>query len=304
MVCCQFLAVVIACLAIGGCDYTRIPDKYIGRARDKIEAGDHEAAIAEYTRAVFLNPLDGFTIWLRGNAKMDLALEQLPENIPSLPYSKMDKSLFRSAISDFDQALRLDSSLYFSFLARGMLKGWIGEHEAAISDYDQYIVLKPNEGTAYFWRGKSNLALYRFPAAILDFDQHIRQNSNPLPLAYFQRGLAKASLGQIEGAVKDIEYAISLAPDNAMAHHYLGHVHYTLGNYEEAIHAFDVAISLSPRDSYSLFKRGVSKAELGKHRSALADLKTALELTNEMFDRDYVAKIEEEIEELQELLAP
>lgn len=301
----RILVAVVLCLSIAGCDFSRT---YVERGTKKIEDGDHEAAITEFTKAVFLNPLNGHAFWLRGMAKTNLAIDQLPEVIPSVPYPIMDKGLFRSATSDFDQALRLNPDAVFALLYRAMASTYVGDHEAAVADVDQYLAAiadvarsirdKPDEGYPFIWRGRANLGLERFPAAISDFDQHIRKSETPPSVAYVMRSSAKFSLGQAEQAFRDIEIAIDLDPDDPFAYEERAFFHYSLGNYVEAIQDADVAIRLFPEHPYAYYLRGKARTELNQNKDALVDMETALGLTNGWFSREFVEKIENRIEAL------
>ena len=51
---------------------------------------------------------------------------------------------FEGAISDYDQAIRLDPEYANAYNNRGNAKSDLGKHFEAISDYDQAIRLAPN----------------------------------------------------------------------------------------------------------------------------------------------------------------
>ena len=60
------------------------------------------------------------------------------------------------AISDYDQAIRLDSDDARAYYNRGLAKNKLGQYfEAAISDYDEAIRLAPDDVRIYVNRGNA-----------------------------------------------------------------------------------------------------------------------------------------------------
>ena len=55
---------------------------------------------------------------------------------------------YQAAISDYDEAIRLDPNDTRAYYNRGVAKSELGDSEAAISDYDEAIRLDPNDATA------------------------------------------------------------------------------------------------------------------------------------------------------------
>ena len=50
---------------------------------------------------------------------------------------------YQAAISDYDEAIRLDPNDAIAYYNRGLAKSELGDLEAAISDYDEAIRLQP-----------------------------------------------------------------------------------------------------------------------------------------------------------------
>ena len=51
---------------------------------------------------------------------------------------------YQAAISDYDEAIRLDPKYTIAYYNRGSAKNELGDSEAAISDYDEAIRLNPD----------------------------------------------------------------------------------------------------------------------------------------------------------------
>ena len=82
--------------------------------------------------------------------------------------------------------------------------------EGAIAAYDKAIELNPNLPVAYYNRGNAKISLGQTPSAIADYDEALRLNSSYV-LVYINRGNAKAQLNRIDEARRDFETALNLA---------------------------------------------------------------------------------------------
>ncbi len=59
-----------------------------------------------------------------------------------------DQGNYQAALSDYDEAIRLDPEYVRAYISRGNAKSKLGDLEAAISDYDEAIQLNPEYTTA------------------------------------------------------------------------------------------------------------------------------------------------------------
>ncbi len=125
----------------------------------KYKSGDYAGAIADYTKAIQLEPNVISVYNNRGLAKA--SLEQ-----------------YAAAIADFDIAIRLQPDDANAYNNRGIAKYELGQHFAAISDYDIAIRLKPNNANIYHNRGLAKDSLGQHFAAIADYDIVIRLQPN------------------------------------------------------------------------------------------------------------------------------
>ncbi len=53
-----------------------ITDVYMHLGKEKLDLGDYQGAIADFTEAIHLNPDDAHVYYYRGNAKFELGDEQ------------------------------------------------------------------------------------------------------------------------------------------------------------------------------------------------------------------------------------
>jgi tetratricopeptide (TPR) repeat protein len=86
-----------------------------------------------------------------------------------------------------------------------------GDFDRAISDHEQAIKLDPKNSLAYNNRGNAYGGKREFDRAIADYDQAVKLNPK-YAAAYFNRGLAKQKKGDMAGGDADIVQARQLQP--------------------------------------------------------------------------------------------
>lgn len=89
--------------------------------------------------------------------------------------------------------------------------------DGAMDDYQAAIAIGVGPGTAYLNRSATLIALHRYTDALHDADQAIALGAQRIEIAYYNRGLANESLGNIEAAYHDFQDALKAAPDFAPA---------------------------------------------------------------------------------------
>jgi hypothetical protein len=117
--------------------------------------GEHDLAIADFARAIRLDPKNAVNYNNRGFA-----------------YSR--KGEYERAIADLDQAVRLDPKLADAYDNRGEAYNGKGEYDLAIADFDQAIRLDPKLASAYNNRGNAYNHKGEYDRAIVDYDQALR----------------------------------------------------------------------------------------------------------------------------------
>jgi len=106
----------------------------------------------------------------------------------------------------------------------------------------------------------------------------IERSPDPVPLAYLNRGVAFAELGQREKALEDIDQAILLAPAGADGYRERGILFGEMGQYDRAVTDLSQAIILDPSDASSYNNRGIALEYLGQLDRSLADYDKAIAL--------------------------
>ncbi|MCW9031854.1 MAG: FecR domain-containing protein, partial [Gammaproteobacteria bacterium] len=127
-------------------------------------------------------------------------------------------------------------------------------------------------GYANLTRNNAKNAELNFKIAI-ELDQ-----ADPLP--HLGLGLALIRQGQLEQGRREIEYAASLDPNNALIRSYLGKAYYEEKRDKVATDQFDMAKELDAKDPTAWFYSAIQKQSNNRQVEALQDLQTSAELND------------------------
>ena len=248
-------------------------ETYFQWGNTKSDLIDYESAIADYTKAIRLEPGDANAYYNRGLAKYYLGQ-------------------YLAAISDYDTAIKLKPDDAHAYSNRGTAKHKLGQYIAAISDYNKVIQLRPDDASAYFNRGNTKRKLGQHFAAISDYDKAIQLKPDHTK-TYVNRGNAKTDLGEYIAAISDYGKAIQLKPDHANAYLSRGVAKSYLGQHRAALSDYDKAIQLKPDYAEAYYNRGLARDLSNRTWEAKQDLRTALRLAEKAGDKNLKAIIEE-----------
>jgi tetratricopeptide (TPR) repeat protein len=92
---------------------------------------------------------------------------------------------------------------------RGNARMAAGNKEGALSDYNQALALDSNYAPAFYNRGLYRYQLSQREEALSDYNRVIALDSTYAP-AYYNRGNVRAHLGELEGAIADFQKAAEL----------------------------------------------------------------------------------------------
>lgn len=191
--------------------------------------------------------------------------------------SYLPEADLHAVIAGYDEALRVDPTLWPAYGNRGHAYSKLGQNRRALKDYDEAIRLAPELASGYISRSYIHLALDQYQQAIDDCTAAI--DRDPLQaLAYNNRGNGYLGLGEPRKAIAEFDEAIRLEPDLPIAHNNRGSAYYSLAEYKTAIGNFDEAIRLDPDLATAFYNRGNSYRELGDVRRAIEDYEAASRL--------------------------
>jgi stress response protein SCP2/Flp pilus assembly protein TadD len=120
----------------------------------KVQKGDFQGAIANFTQALGLNP-------------------NIPQAYLGLGIATSQQGNKQQAIYNYDRALKFNPNLAEAYFGRGQAYYELGDNQRAIGDYEQAIRVNPEYGLAYLERGAIRCMLGTKSEAVADFDQAI-----------------------------------------------------------------------------------------------------------------------------------
>jgi len=131
------------------CNNTKTAEEYFERGLEK-ENGDYEGAIADFNKAIELDPNYAKAYFNRGLSKS--ALKD-----------------YNGAISDFNKFIELLPDYAEAYYSRGVVKNFLKDLYGAIADFTKAIELDPDDALAYSIRGVSKENLGDLDGACSDW---------------------------------------------------------------------------------------------------------------------------------------
>lgn len=257
-------------------------DALHARIQKHLDDKDYDSALADLTDVIRQGNATWEDYYLRGSAhdakgQLDLAIEDFDRAIsrnPSVasPYfnrsmSRLGKDDEAGAFADINTAISVEPNSRLYYFARGNLYFRKGDYRAAIADYDRFMELAGSAEAGekllnLVARGKSKLYL-----AINEGDAC--QAMIPPP-----RSCTPAT--KFEPAVKDIQEALAIDPNDANANVLMALVADKSGDKRRAIDFYTYALKANPNDSAAYNNRGVIYADMGQQNLAMADYNEAI----------------------------
>ncbi len=170
-------------------------EKWLKHGNTCYKKGDLNQAIANYGKALEIDPQNAIAYYNRGNA-----------------WHK--KGEMNRAVADYSNALEINPKLAMAYYNRG--NAWYtGALEQAISDYSKFLDVNPNDADAYVNRGNAYYKKNDFDRAIADYSRAIEIDPENAE-SYYNRGNAWHKKSKLKKALADVEKAFRLKPGNAM----------------------------------------------------------------------------------------
>ncbi|MDQ2906393.1 MAG: tetratricopeptide repeat protein [Chloroflexota bacterium] len=191
---------------------------------------EYEQAIADFDRALALDPLYAGAYLLRGIA-----------------FST--RSEYEQAIADFDRALALDARATFAYAHRGIASWKRKNYQQAIADFDQAATLDQELEGAQILRRLAAWERMAYRPGRGDFDRAIALDPNDTQ-AHVLRGMACCLLDEAQQAIQSFDQVLDLEPNNAWAYAGRAHVSLEMGQIEQARADLLRSQQLAPDDIY------------------------------------------------------
>jgi tetratricopeptide (TPR) repeat protein len=225
-----------------------------------------DKALADYGRAIALNPNDGDALAARA----------------MLFHANKDD---QHALADLATAVRVAPGYATAWAYRGDILYAIDKPTEAIESFAQAIKLSPD----WMWPANDRGELYAdrgdYELALRDFDQVVRV-SPTYAMGWNNRCRVNAILGKLDQALKDCDEALKIAPKfiNSMrisgsvtARQHRGFVELKAGKYDQAIEDYNLAVEIVS-NAETLYGRGTAKLKKGDTVDGNADIAAAVAL--------------------------
>jgi tetratricopeptide (TPR) repeat protein len=186
---------IVACSVVitrGLADKQDLNAAFKNRGNAYDDKGQYDLAIADYDKAIAINPNDADAFNDRGAT-----------------HSAMRK--YDLAIKDYDQALRLKPDSAIALNNRCFAKALAGQPEQGLADCNESLRLRPANASTLASRGFAYLKLHRYQAAIADYDAALKISPGD-PYWHFGRGMAKLMKGDLRDGDADIVVAEAIMP--------------------------------------------------------------------------------------------
>ena len=220
--------------------------------------GNPDKAMADYTRALEINPRDFVTY-------------------SNLGMIYMDRADYDRAIFDFNQAIMIDAGYAGAFNNRGRVYDKKGDFDKAIADYSKAIKIKPDYAGAYSNRGMVYEEQGKLDDAIADYNQAIKINPDYAE-AYNNRAVTYHKMGHSDQSLIDYNKAIVINPAYAAVYVNRGIIYEDKRKLKETFRDFDEAIRIDPGFAIAYYDRAALNQKLGNLDQAISDYSKAIEL--------------------------
>lgn len=244
-------------------------EKYFDSGEAKATAEDYNGAIADFTKAITLDPNYDQAYWNRADAKNNL-------------------NDHKGALLDLNKAIYLNS-YYYAYYLRGITKDYLNDYKGAIVDYTKALELYKDEDSnkediefkakMIGTRGHAKENLEDYKGAIEDFNTAIELDGTQ-DIYFDSRGGCKYNLEDYNGAIEDYNKAIEISSNNSEYYFWRGLSKEMLDDYLGSIIDFDNVIELDNTNSEAYFYRAVSKLKINQKEGACKDFRKASELGN------------------------
>lgn len=161
------------------------PDAYVMRGRCAAGQDDHQAAIADYGRALAFNARAVRALYYRAVSRSQLAQ-------------------FAEALEDFGSALAIDSSFAEAYGGRAGTRRLVGDTAGALEDLDQAVRLQPGNPALYHLRGCLLYDNHAWDLALRDFREAVARDPDGQPLSRARMWLIDARRGNRRPASRDL----------------------------------------------------------------------------------------------------
>ena len=206
------------------------------------------------------------------NMSLNLKPSAASYNSRGKTYFDMNKPV--EGLSDYNNALRLDSTLVEAWANRGAAYGQLGKLDSAMLDLSKALSLDSTHINALVNRGAALGVIGKKEEAIRDLSRVIKLDPKHVN-AIVNRSLTYREMGKIDLALADIDRYLAIKKDNPNVWIDRALIKRQFNRCAEAISDFDEAIKLAPFNGAYYVERAECHRILGNRAQMQADVQTA-----------------------------
>jgi tetratricopeptide (TPR) repeat protein len=239
----------------------KYPDDYSGycsRAEYYTSVGKTKLALADYDKAISLNPNISMGLNNRGLIRMQLG--------------QMD-----SALSDFNRSLKLTKDFANPLINQGLILMNLNRNGEAMLKFNAANKIDSSNSVLHFNRGLLHEKNQNLDSAIADMNAAIRLDPFPFEF-HFARGKIHLLLANNSSAKKDFIETINRAPQNVQAYFSLGHISLNENNLDDALMYFEKVVQLDPRSANGYTNIGLIYLNQQRYQAALKNLNQSISI--------------------------
>lgn len=267
-----------------------LAEAYSFRSEAKYHLGDYMGAEKDAATAIELNPFIPYSYENRSLALAKLKrygeaiegykvlLKMLPDN----PGMWRNYAIFHYHMNDFDGAMAAIDTMRakapnntIALHLRSSLLKERGDTLGAIAALDTILMIDKYDHAAYMDRSIINIGLNKFEEVENDLTQAI--HLFPMSGHYINRSIAREELGNLRGAMDDLDMAVQLDPDNALARMNRGLLREKVGDYNRAIEDYSFVLECVPDHIRARYARAMLSVQTGDWQGAIDDLTKLIE---------------------------
>jgi len=247
------LAGVVASAAIAGS--ANADDLAICRAGK----GDGDAVVRACTAAIAAGTLKGAAL---AEVHLSRGLAR-PDN--------------KSAIADYDEAIKLAPGLAAAYVDRGVAFHDMGQYERAVKDFIRAVELRPNLAIAWGDLGVTYSSMRDWAHSIEAFNKAIELAPTD-PVNFNNRCYAYNMTKGYDDAMRDCSKALEIDPKYMLAFVGRGNAYWNKGDYDRAIDNYSHALAIDPKRASTWMARGSANTDKGALDASIADYSEAIKL--------------------------
>lgn len=186
------------------------------------------------------------------------------------------RDFFSNQVLAFNERIKQNPQVASNYMYRGMFRSMVNnDFNGAISDFDQALKMDERNLIAYFLRATARTQLVE---TVLKVQQQSAQNqtlgnsNNNSNLNSFKNNLL------VDDILTDYSVILYMNPEFVFAYYNRGNIYVKLEKYGQAVEEYSKAISMEPDFAEAYYNRGLVKILLNNIDGAAADLSRAGEL--------------------------